>query len=242
MRNPRPRDPLRRVEVKATKKPLSLSVISYMLIALGFSLALFIGYGVYVSATSDLPFDDSPEKPVADAMMTKDTGVNVITMTTTAGVIKLEVVPEKHMPITVRAFLDAMENKFYVGTIFHRAEKGFLIQGGGRTGEGKYKSSPYHPVSVSEYHHPNEKYAMAMTQKGQEFFINCGNNTNWLGPGSVHNGKRTSNSTGDPVVARVIEGRDIVDKIERMAVTKSGIMNLVNKPVVITDLVVNVVV
>lgn len=214
----------------AAKKGLNLSVTTFLLIGLGLAVTLFVGYTVYTSSLNQSSQDDSVNLLEVDKP-------KVIIMTTSVGVIKLEVVPEEDMPKTVRAFLDAMEAKFYVGTIFHRAEKRFLIQGGGRTPKKGYKSSPYHPVSVSEYHHPNEKYAMAMTQKGQEFFINCGNNTNWLGPGSVHNGKRTSNSTGDPVVAHVIEGFDIVDKIERMNVTKSGIMNLIDEPVVIQDLV-----
>lgn len=200
-------------------------------------LTSVVAYAVYTSAPSgELSIPTAPPHKEAKEKETAEPKPYVVVMTTTAGVIKLEVVPEQHMPQTVGAFLTAVKNQFYVGTVFHRAEKGFLIQGGGRTPDGKYKSSPYHPVAVSEYHWPNEKYAMAMTQKGQEWFINCGNNTNWLGPGSVHNGKRTSNSTGDPVVAHVIEGHDIVDKIEHMAVTKSGIMNLIDDPVEITDL------
>ena len=82
------------------------------------------------------------------------------------------VVPERDMPVTIGAFLSAVRDRHYVGTIFHRAEQNFLVQGGGRTTEDNmYKKSKYHPVKVHEYKWPNEEYAIAMAGWSQEVNI-----------------------------------------------------------------------
>ena len=51
------------------------------------------------------------------------------------GEIKLELFPSV-APITVKNFLDLVEQNFYKGIIFHRVIKGFMIQGGDPTGTG----------------------------------------------------------------------------------------------------------
>ena len=51
------------------------------------------------------------------------------------GEMKLELFPSV-APITVKNFLDLVEQNFYKGIIFHRVIKGFMIQGGDPTGTG----------------------------------------------------------------------------------------------------------
>lgn len=51
------------------------------------------------------------------------------------GEITLELFPNI-APITVKNFLDLVENSFYDGLIFHRVIKGFMIQGGDPQGTG----------------------------------------------------------------------------------------------------------
>lgn len=51
------------------------------------------------------------------------------------GKITLELFPNI-APITVKNFLDLVENSFYDGLIFHRVIKGFMIQGGDPQGTG----------------------------------------------------------------------------------------------------------
>ena len=46
------------------------------------------------------------------------------------GDIVVELDAEK-APITVKNFLDYVENSFFDGLIFHRVIRGFMIQGGG---------------------------------------------------------------------------------------------------------------
>ena len=51
------------------------------------------------------------------------------------GEMKLELFPSV-APITVKNFLDLVEQNFYKGIIFHRVIKGFMVQGGDPTGTG----------------------------------------------------------------------------------------------------------
>ena len=46
------------------------------------------------------------------------------------GVMKAELYPEI-APITVKNFVELIENRFFDGLIFHRVISGFMIQGGG---------------------------------------------------------------------------------------------------------------
>lgn len=55
-----------------------------------------------------------------------------VVMVTTKGDIHVEL-DETRAPITVANFLSYVDSGFYKGTIFHRAVKNFVIQGGGHT-------------------------------------------------------------------------------------------------------------
>ena len=59
----------------------------------------------------------------------------IVTMETTAGVIKAELYPEK-APNTVNNFISLASSGFYDGLIFHRVIYGFMIQGGDPAGIG----------------------------------------------------------------------------------------------------------
>src|SRR5262245_32224434 len=54
----------------------------------------------------------------------------VVIMDTSLGTITVELDAEK-APITVKNFLQYVNDKFYDGTIFHRVIPNFMIQGGG---------------------------------------------------------------------------------------------------------------
>src|SRR3954465_13140335 len=96
-------------------------------------LALALVAGLFTacssSADSGEKKKDAPkEKPVA------------VVMETSAGTIKLELYPDK-APITVKNFLQYVDDKFYDGTVFHRVIPTFMIQGGGfETGMDKVKT------------------------------------------------------------------------------------------------------
>jgi peptidyl-prolyl cis-trans isomerase A (cyclophilin A) len=53
-----------------------------------------------------------------------------VLLTTSAGNIELELNSQK-APVSVKNFLDYVNNGFYNGTTFHRVIPGFMVQGGG---------------------------------------------------------------------------------------------------------------
>ena len=64
-----------------------------------------------------------------------DTNPRVLLDMGSFGQIEIELFPEV-APITVKNFLNLVEEKFYDGLIFHRVIEGFMIQGGDPTGTG----------------------------------------------------------------------------------------------------------
>ena len=59
----------------------------------------------------------------------------IVTMETTAGVIKAELYPEI-APNTVNNFISLIQKGFYYGLTFHRVIENFMIQGGDPDGNG----------------------------------------------------------------------------------------------------------
>ena len=59
----------------------------------------------------------------------------IVTMETTAGVIKAELYPEI-APNTVNNFISLVQKGYYDGLTFHRVIRGFMIQGGCQDGTG----------------------------------------------------------------------------------------------------------
>ena len=141
----------------------------------------------------------------------------VAIMQTNFGEIKFELY-EKDAPKTVANFVKLAESGFYDGTKFHRVIKGFMIQAGdpnsrdddwsddGRGGPGYMFED-----EINEHKIVSGALAMANAgpnTNGSQFFIVTAQAAPWL------DGKHT-------VFGRVIEGMEIVDKIENVAVDKS---------------------
>ena len=81
------------------------------------------------------------EEATLDPALTENTIDAVITLTS-GDEISIELYPDA-APKTVANFVKNVQENFYAGTIFHRAEKGFVVQAGGYDAE-------YKPKSVSE--------------------------------------------------------------------------------------------
>jgi cyclophilin family peptidyl-prolyl cis-trans isomerase len=136
----------------------------------------------------------------------------VVAMETSMGTIKAELWPDKS-PVTVRNFLRYVDEKHYDGTIFHRVKPGFMVQGGGLTPEMAEK--PTHEPIANEAGNGlrNRRGTLAMARTGDvdsatdQFFINTVDNA-----GLDHNVQ----GFGYAVFGKVIEGMDVVDRIERV--------------------------
>jgi cyclophilin family peptidyl-prolyl cis-trans isomerase len=145
----------------------------------------------------------------------------VVVMETSMGTIKIELFEDK-APITVKNFLDYVDDKHYDGTVFHRVISTFMIQGGGYDAsqkERKTKPAIKNEAKASGLKNERGTIAMARTDEPDtatcQFFINVRNNTG-LDPENERSGH------GYAVFGRVIDGMDVVDKIKNVKTGRKG--------------------
>ena len=142
----------------------------------------------------------------------------VVVMTTSAGVIELELVPEQ-APLTVANFLRYVENGFFTDTIFHRVIDNFMIQGGGFTADLERKDTLPSERNESINGLPNMRGTISMARTNDpdsatsQFFINLKNN-DFLNA----NGPRP----GYAVFGKVVSGMDIITRIGHVQTGRQG--------------------
>ncbi|MGZ5032419.1 MAG: peptidylprolyl isomerase [Usitatibacter sp.] len=156
-----------------------------------------------------------------------------VKLTTSMGPIVIQLDKDK-APVSVDNFVKYVESGHYSGTIFHRVIDGFMVQGGGFTKDMKQK--PTNPPIKNEGANglKNDNYTVAMARTGvrdsatSQFFINVKDNDflNYSG--------ESPQGWGYAVFGKVIEGKEVVDKIKKVATgTAGGMQNVPNEPVVI---------
>ena len=144
----------------------------------------------------------------------------MVLMSTSLGDIKIELY-EKEAPETVKNFLSYVNDKFYDGTVFHRVIAGFMIQGGGFTENMEQK--PTKPPVKNEAGNglKNDTYTLAMARTSvpdsatSQFFINAKNN-------DFLNRDKSQDGVGYTVFGKVIDGTDVVKKIEQVQTGRKG--------------------
>ena len=145
----------------------------------------------------------------------------MVKLTTNHGVITLELDAEK-APETVANFLKYVENGFYNGTIFHRVIDNFMVQGGGFLPGLKQKpvNAPIKNEAANGLTNDNYTVAMARTSDPHsataQFFINVKNND------FLNYTASTPQGFGYTVFGRVVEGKEVVDKIKKVATANQG--------------------
>lgn len=145
----------------------------------------------------------------------------MLIVSTSMGDIKIALY-EKEAPETVKNFLAYVNDKFYDGTIFHRVIPGFMIQGGGFTPDMQQK--PTKPPVKNEAANglKNEVGTLAMARTPDphsataQFFINVKNND------FLDYKDSSMQGFGYCVFGKVIEGMDIVRKIELVKTSRKG--------------------
>ena len=136
----------------------------------------------------------------------------VVAVETNMGTFKVELFEDK-APVTVKNFLQYVEDKHYDGTIFHRVISDFMIQGGGFEPGMKEKKTRDPIKNESSNGLSNLKGTLAMARTSEpnsatsQFFVNVKDNT-FLDKAKARDG------VGYCVFGRVIEGMDVVDKIK----------------------------
>jgi peptidyl-prolyl cis-trans isomerase A (cyclophilin A) len=158
-----------------------------------------------------------------------------VTVSTSMGDIRIELDADK-APITTKNFLDYVNDGFYDGLIFHRVIPGFMIQGGGMDPQMKQKStkSPIKNEATNGLKNKNGTVAMARTNvvdsATAQFFINVKDN-DFLDHRSI-----SADAFGYAVFAHVVDGMDVVQKIEKVKTRNSGMhQDVPMDPVVITS-------
>jgi peptidyl-prolyl cis-trans isomerase B (cyclophilin B) len=144
----------------------------------------------------------------------------IVIMDTSMGTIKIELFADKS-PVTVKNFLDYVDDKFYDGTVFHRVIKGFMIQGGGFDANMVQKKTKAAIKNESANGVANERGTLAMARTSipdsatAQFFINAKDNA-FLDRAQARDG------VGYCAFGKVIEGQDVVDKIESVQTGNRG--------------------
>lgn len=169
----------------------------------------------------------------------------MIILHTNFGDISLELDFEK-APLTAKNFEDYCKEGFYNGTIFHRVIEGFMIQGGGMESglREKETKAPIKNEANNRVSNLRGTIAMARTMDphsaSAQFFINVADNTFLDYRSKTLHGREVVQEWGYAVFGKVVEGMEIVDKIQKVATGNKGFHQDVPKEdVVITAVTIN---
>src|SRR5262245_19913518 len=146
-------------------------------------------------------------------------GNPMVVLETSLGNIKVELYADK-APVTVKNFLDYVKAGYYNGTIFHRVIPSFMIQGGGMTADMNDKKDGQKPPIKNESSNglKNDEGTLAMARTSihdsatSQFFIKTKNN-------GILNTDKAQDGVGYAVFGKVVEGMDVVKKIEAVKTT-----------------------
>jgi cyclophilin family peptidyl-prolyl cis-trans isomerase len=162
-----------------------------------------------------------PAAPAAPTAPTEGKGNPMVVLTTSLGDIKIELFADK-APVTVKNFLEYVQAGYYDGTVFHRVIPGFMIQGGGMDGELREKGGQRPPIkNESTNGLPNTAGSLAMARTSvpdsatSQFFINAVDN-------AFLNKEKAQDGVGYAVFGKVVEGMDVVKKIEAVKTGSKG--------------------
>jgi cyclophilin family peptidyl-prolyl cis-trans isomerase len=148
-------------------------------------------------------------------------GNPMVLFATSLGDIKIELFPDK-APVTVKNFLEYVQAGYYDGTVFHRVIPGFMIQGGGMDAELHEKPGQRPPIKNEAGNgmaNAAGSVAMARTSVPDsataQFFINTVDN-------DFLNREKAADGVGYAVFGKVVEGMDVVKKIEAVKTGSKG--------------------
>ncbi len=149
-----------------------------------------------------------------------------VAIKTSMGEIVVELYPDK-APKSVENFLQYTRDGFYAGTVFHRVIGGFMIQGGGFTGEfykgvqGFGQKKTRVPIAIeSQNGLKNDRGWLAMARTSDpnsataQFFINTVDNAGLNHP--------QPDGHGYAVFGKVVKGMEVVDAIRGVPTTTKG--------------------
>ncbi len=148
----------------------------------------------------------------------KWTITTMIILHTNFGDISLELDHEK-APKTAENFEQYVKDGFYDGVIFHRVINGFMIQGGGFEPGMVQKTTREVIENEADNGLSNASGTIAMARTmdphsaSAQFFINVSDNT------FLDHTAKTTEGWGYAVFGKVVDGKDVVNKIKASSTT-----------------------
>jgi peptidyl-prolyl cis-trans isomerase B (cyclophilin B) len=186
------------------------------------AIALSLIGPVAVSAGAQDPkVNKSNGKPASKCPTPQKGSAVMVKLHTSLGAITLELNKEK-APLTVANFLKYVESGFYSNTVFHRVIDNFMIQGGGFEPGMKQKPTDAEIQNEAANGLTNDAYTVAMARTpnphsaSSQFFINVRDNA------FLNYTASTPQGFGYCVFAKVVEGKDVVDKIKAVKTGSKG--------------------
>ena len=166
----------------------------------------------------------------ADALAKQQQSLRKVEMITSMGRVVFELF-EDQAPLSVANFIDYVEAGYYEGTIFHRVEPGYVVQGGGFSQDMSRK--PTNPPIPNEAGNGlrNQRgtlgaaRTMEMTSATSQFYVNLVDNIGFNGDGVTG---------GYAVFGRVYEGMSVIDAMALVDTGQTrGMSNVPVEPIVI---------
>jgi len=144
-----------------------------------------------------------------------------VQMDTSAGTLRIELDDEK-APLSTANFLAYVNKGHYDGTVFHRVIKGFMIQGGGFEPGMKQKPTDAPIRNEANNGLKNKRHTLAMARTSDphsasaQFFVNTVDND------FLDFRSENAQGWGYAVFGRVVQGAEVLDKIENMRTGRKG--------------------
>jgi len=172
---------------------------------------------VFVLSRQSVSFMPKPNEITSEPGTVTLEEATLADIKTTLGTITIELFPDA-APKTVENFIKLAESGFYNGTKFHRVIKDFMIQGGDPNSKdddwaNDGTGGPGYAFEDEFNEHKVVRGVLAMANSGpntngSQFFVVTADATPWL------DGKHT-------VFGRVVQGMEVIDKIESVATNKN---------------------
>jgi cyclophilin family peptidyl-prolyl cis-trans isomerase len=170
---------------------------------------------------SQKPAPKPAAPPVQAPALEPAPGNPVAVISTTKGDITVELFKDK-APVSVDNFLQYAREGFYAGTVFHRIERGFVVQGGGYTDALVEKPTRDPILNEATNGLRNLRGTLGMARRAQlrsatsQFYFNVANN------GQLDHRGYTPSEFGYAVFGRVLSGMEVVDEISNVPVRTAG--------------------
>ena len=193
--------------------------------------------GTSVTASIDTSTARRPSAvlPAADDTL-RDPRFPIVSITTNLGTIRVQLDLEK-APITGKNFLWYAGNGHYDGTIFHQIVPGYMALGGGYTQQFEEKPTQFWIRNEAFNGLKNRKGTIAMARRPDQadsstcqFFFNLEDN-----PHLDHQNRKSAEQYGYCVFGRVVEGMDVLDKMNRFSVQDQGQFPSVPTPAIVIE-------